>query len=151
MVKAILLDTTYLLPIFGVRIGLPRFEECFPKLLTKHTVLYNPLSIVEAKWIALRLAKRMGRIVLDRFRLGLKALQNDDRLRPTEVTSYEIEEIADSLIPYLSDYFDRIILSTAYVHGYALLTEDEEIVNVVRKGIVSLELLKWSDILNTTC
>jgi len=54
----LLLDTTYLLPILGIRMSLKGFSELFPKLLDDYTVFYNPVSLVEAKWVMLRLAKK---------------------------------------------------------------------------------------------
>ncbi len=76
----LVLDTTYLLPIFGVGIRLKRFQTVFPKLLEEYRVLYNPVSIVEAKWIVLSLARREPNKrlkLLKRFRKGLNA--NPDR------------------------------------------------------------------------
>ena len=120
MAKPLLVDTTYLLSIFSIRVDLPRCEEIFPKLVSRRTVFYNPLPVVEARWIALRLAKKLGSHVLERFRLGGKALLNDGRSRPTSTTSYKIVSIANSSILHLSDYFDRMIVVTAYTYSCTL-------------------------------
>ena len=45
----LLLDTTYVLPIFGLNIELRDFEKTFLKLLKSYSVMYNPISLVEAK------------------------------------------------------------------------------------------------------
>ncbi len=146
MLKALLVDTTYLLPIFGIRVDLPRYEELFPKLLSKAMVFYNPISLIEIKWIALKLAKKLGNVVLERYRIGLRALLNDDRLRPTQLTNHDIETVADSLIPHLGDYFDRLIVATAYVNGYALLTEDRQISELAERGVIGLEVVSWDNV-----
>jgi hypothetical protein len=53
----ILLDTTYFLPLFGIKIKLKNFENVFPKILSNYKVMYNPISFIEAKWIILKLLK----------------------------------------------------------------------------------------------
>jgi len=61
MDRALMLDTTYLLPLFGIDVPLQRYSEIFPKLVTQYEVWYTPLSLVEAKWIILKLVKRETR------------------------------------------------------------------------------------------
>jgi len=127
----ILLDTSYLLPLFGVSVDLETFNELFPKLLEKFEVLYNPVSLVEGKWIVLKIAFRQPSLkdrLLKAYRLGLKSLLSDDRLKQTELTSPEMEEVADVLLEKgVRDYFDRVIYATAVVREATLLTEDREL------------------------
>ena len=135
--EELVLDTTYLLPIFGIDVRLKGFGELFPRLLASYAVLYNPVSLVEAKWIVLKLVKKEPQkrdILLGRFRRGLEALLRDDRLGQTELTSPEIEEVADLLLTRtgIADYFDRLIYATAASRGSVLLTEDEELARVAR-------------------
>lgn len=44
---SLLLDTTYILPIFGIKVKLKDFEKVFPKLLNERSVMYTPISIVD--------------------------------------------------------------------------------------------------------
>ncbi len=143
----VLLDTTYLLPILGINVKLKNFEHYFRRLLKKYRVVYNPASLIEAKWIALHLAKKFGSHILERYRLGLRALSSDPRISPTVITNYEIEEVADKLIDVLSDYFDRIILATAYVNRYTLLSEDEAIHKVAAQYL-GMRVLNWEEIVS---
>ena len=55
MVEPLLLDTTYLLPVFGIDVGLARFETRFPEMLDEDDIRYNPVSLLEAKWMHLRI------------------------------------------------------------------------------------------------
>jgi len=149
----LLLDTTYLLPVFGIGIKLRKFSEVFPKLLSKYSLLYNPVSLVEAKWIIISQSKRMPskrEMFLRRFRKGLKALLSNAKFSQTALTNAEIEEIADRLLVEfkIPDYFDRIIYATAVHYNIILLTEDEKLHNIAKskhapkpKGI-----LKWEHI-----
>ncbi len=126
----LLLDTTYLLPMFGVGVGLEGFEERFPNLLETHSVSYNPVSLVEAKWVVLKLGRKRAadrERLLERYRLGLRVLLADGRLRQTSLTSEAAERVADGLLLESGsrDYFDRTIYGTACASSSLLLTEDE--------------------------
>lgn len=149
----LVLDTTYLLPIFGIGVELEGFETLFPELLVEYEALYNPLSVVEAKWISLKLGRsdpsRRERL-LAAFTKGLKALLGDERLKQTELTNPEIEKTADILLlnAGVRDYFDRMIYATAVSRGASLLTEDEELKELARVEDVPKprEVLTWSDL-----
>ncbi len=148
----LLIDTTYLLPVFGVSTGLENYEQLFPMLLNKYSVLYNPISTVEAKWIILKLARReaRGQRLLTRFREGLKALLSDKRLSQSVLTNHEIEEIADILLvkEEVKDYFDRLIYATAAHHNAILLTEDKKLLRITRQGNLPKpkKALNWSEL-----
>ncbi len=148
------IDTTYILPLFGVRAGLESFEEVFPKFLSSFEVYYSPLSLVEAKWIVLRLARRLsyevrGRL-LHEYRLGLDTLLYDSRLKQTVITNSDIEEIADKLLDLgVHDYFDRMIYATACYYRAVLLTEDDDLHDVYAKVDGSLRparIVRWSKV-----
>jgi hypothetical protein len=128
----LLLDTTYLLPAFGVQMQLEGFEERFPKVLKTYSVSYNPISLVEAKWVILRLGRKRAADrgeLIERYRLGLKVLLADERLKQTSLTSEAVERVADGLLVDngTKDYFDRTIYGTACASNSLLLTEDEEL------------------------
>ena len=151
--EELVLDTTYLLPIFGISIKLEGFEEFFPELLAEYAVLYNPVSLVEAKWIVLKLAKREPQkrgTLLERFRRGLEALLHDERLGQTELTNPDIEEVADLLLTRagVADYFDRLIYATAASRRSVLLTEDEELARVARRGDLPApkKVIRWDGV-----
>jgi len=133
-VAEILLDTTYLLPVFSVDVGLKGFKKYFPKLLVEHEVYYSPASLVEAKWIVLALVKRGVEGLLEAYRVGLRALLSDVRLRQTPLTTPEVEEVADEALKEgLKDYFDRLLFATAACLDLVLLTEDEELHELLRR------------------
>jgi len=150
MVK-ILLDTTYLLPLFGVDVGLEDFKMLFPKLLNTYNVMYNPISLVEAKWIILGLTRKdeMLRLkMLKRYVQGLKSILLDKRLKATELTNPSIEEFADELLlnNKLNDYFDRIIYSTAKHYNATLLTEDEKLIEISKTSNLKVKAIRWRKI-----
>jgi hypothetical protein len=149
----LLLDTTYLLPVFGVGTDLKRFADVFPRLLKGYSVVYQPLSLVEAKWVIFRLAKTAGvpreELFLS-YRRGLRTLQNETRMRPSQLTDDSVEELADSLLVQenIVDYFDRMMFATATVRGSILLTEDETLHELAsRRGSDgTFRAKRWSEV-----
>ncbi len=128
----LLLDTTYLLPAFGIGLELDDFGKTFSRILGEHTVLYNPVSLIEAKWTVLRMCRNepgLRRSLLERYRLGLRATLGDERLKQTALTDETVERTADSLLVEngVRDYFDRTIYATACARNCILLTEDREL------------------------
>ena len=151
----LLLDTTYLLPLFGVGVKLEGFTNLLPGILNEYTVLYNPISIVESKWIVLRLMRRhpsMRENLLITFRDGLRVLLESEKLVQTSLTSPEVEEVADRLLIEggVKDYFDRIIYATAVKHNLTLLTEDKDLLKLtlIKEMPKPKKVIKWSELTN---
>ncbi len=149
----LLLDTTYLLPSFGVALRLDGFQERFPLMLENMNVHYNPISLVEAKWVILRLVREQvadHKKWLDAYKQGLGVLLSNDRLVETELTSEEIESVADGLFLQHSvkDYFDRIIYATACSTNRVLVTEDEKLHSFKERTDLPRpkNILSWKDL-----
>ena len=151
----LLLDTTYLLPAFGIALPLESFSERFPSILKAYSVSYNPISLVEAKWVVLRLSRQRpadrGKL-LDSYRLGLRVVLADERLKQTDLTSESVERVADGLLIDMrsGDYFDRMIYGTACALDGLLLTEDNELLALKTNKDVPQpkNVLAWKDLLN---
>ncbi len=149
----LLLDTTYLLPIFGVSVGLKNFDKSFGKLLRSFSLHYNPASMIEAKWTVLKLARtnpEKREALFTAYRTGLKVLAADDRLKETALTNDVVENVADQLLTKeeVKDYFDRLIYGTAADRGCALLTEDERLLKLKRRETPRpSEVLAWKNVL----
>ncbi len=108
------------------------FDKAFEKLLDSFSVDYNPASLIEAKWILLKLGRmNTGKreALFNAYRTGLKVLVADGRLKETTLTNDVVETVADELLTKeeVKDYFDRLIYGTAADRGCALLTEDEKL------------------------
>ncbi len=148
----ILLDTTYFLPVFGVSVRLKDFDKAYGKLLDSYSAIYNPASLIEAKWVLLKLARlNPGRreALLTAYRAGLKALASDGRLKQTPLTNARVEGVADQLLASgMKDYFDRLIFATAADQGCVLLTEDEALAGLRRREKPRpSKVMTWKDVL----
>ncbi len=152
MAEPLLLDTTYLLPVFGIDVGLASFESKFPKTLDEYDVRYNPVSLLEAKWICLRIGRHSNRDkLLERYRSGLSAVMADKRMSQTRFTDGTIELIADRLLTdnRVNDYFDRMIYATAATENSHLLTEDKVLLGLTdtKREPVPRSILSWKGLL----
>ena len=153
----LLLDSSYLFPIFGIELEYQKFESVFPTLPEKYLVKYNPVSLIEAKWYVLRKSKKkdkdQGDILFQSYREGLLSLQRDQKLESTPLTNEHIEELSDSLLTKfdIRDYFDRLIYSTAADLQCALITEDASLHEIFRRTNNNLtkpkQMMKWKDLL----
>jgi hypothetical protein len=150
----LLLDTTYLLPIFGISVGLKNFDDAFERMLSSFSVLYNPASLIEAKWTVLKLSRSNSEnkaALFKAYRTGLKTLLADDRLEQTFLTNDAVEAVADDLLTRdgVKDYFDRLLYATAADEGCSLLTEDEKLSKLKKLDTPRpREVLAWSDIVS---
>ncbi len=57
----LLLDSSYLFPIFGVGLEYRDSESIFFKLPDEYSVKYSPVSLIEAKWYVLKQSKKKGK------------------------------------------------------------------------------------------
>ncbi|MGI0084963.1 MAG: PIN domain-containing protein [Nitrososphaerales archaeon] len=153
MVDSLVLDTTYLLPIFGLESRLPHFNDSFRRLLTDYEVRYNPVSLLEAKWLVLRLAKKKRgdlETFLKYYREGIGAIEKEEKIRQTAFTDENVEELSDKVLidAKLGDYFDRQIYSTASRLNCLLLTEDERLHKLYETLALRRPkgMLKWKDV-----
>ena len=151
----LLLDTTYLLPAVGVDIQLGGFGTDFPKMLERFRVFFNPVSLIEAKWIILKACRRersaeARRRLLERYRTGISALLRDSRLEQTALTSPAVEQVADTVLVEdgLDDYFDRMIYATACERRSVLLTEDRELKKLepTKSGAKPKNVVRWATV-----
>ena len=116
-----LLDTSFLLPVFGVDIDVPDVRNQLLRLSRKFTLLINSLSILEAKWIILKLSRRKPE-VLESFRDGLNLVVRGGEFRVVPFYLPEIDAVATDIYVHHRDYIDCSILASAYVEADLLVT-----------------------------
>ena len=126
------MDTTYLLPAIGVSIkGLPK--DALVKLMQKgHQISISNISVFE---LSAKGAKHVatGTLSAERVTRGIRAIVYDERITVVPMHDSSVLLTAFKLRRLLSDFIDRLILSSAINQNDAVVTEDKEIQNLKRK------------------
>ncbi len=127
--RGILLDTTYLLPVFGIDIGVDSassIQATLTRLVERGTTIYvSDLSPFEAFIKSYRIAEKLrderGK---EEARLGLLFVVKGDWVTRIDHKDEEIIEEAYRIRLKHKDPFDCFIFATAKVHKVPLVTED---------------------------
>ncbi len=151
----LLLDTTYFLPVIGIRVkNIPK--GALGELLKRnYNVFVSEISIFElsakgAKYVAER------KLPPDRVLRGIRAILYEDKLVKIPIHESRGLLTAFKLKRMLPDFIDCIILSSAIVNCEVLITEDEDVHRLKEnKGFCELltltkpefKILRVSDIL----
>jgi PIN domain nuclease of toxin-antitoxin system len=137
----LLLDTTYLLPVFGIDIGVDSassIQETLSRLVETGTVLYiSDLSPFEAFIKAYRIAEKLkderGK---QEAKLGLLFVARGDWATKVDHEDDEIIEEAFKIRLKHKDPFDCFIFATAQVRKVPLVTEDRAAPQFIGEGLV---------------
>jgi PIN domain nuclease of toxin-antitoxin system len=137
----LLLDTTYLLPVFGIDIGVDSassIQETLSRLVETGTVLYiSDLSPFEAFIKAYRIAEKLkderGK---QEAKLGLLFVARGDWITKIDHEDDEIIEEAFKIRLKHKDPFDCFIFATAQVRKVPLVTEDRVAPQFIGEGLV---------------
>lgn len=126
----LLLDTTYLLPAIGVAVrSLPRtvIQDLRGR---RHDISICTITIFE---LAAKGAKfvRDGKLNEDRVREGIQAILNDEAISQVQFQDPDVLARAMSIRTELDDFIDCLILSSAATAADALVSEDEQIQDIV--------------------
>ena len=154
-VDKILLDTTYLLPLFEIEVD--KFSKKDLELLLESNIelFYNPISLIEIKWVLIKIAKQ------DKKKLEhLREIYNESvdhllysgEIKPTILLDGKISHLEDILYDAgIKDYFDRVIVATAKVLTGKLLTEDKNLTKLLKnvKEFTDLEVLNWQQLIKS--
>jgi len=142
----VLLDTTYILPAFGIYVDIaPKneikiiLEKCIEKGVTLNI---SEISLFEAyvKTIAVAKKKKLPDL-FKKAANGIFAVINDTTLNKIGYCELEILEIASNILKTHNDPFDAIIFATAIVRDMSLATEDSD----AKKFVPNDEILSWRD------
>ncbi len=119
----ICLDSSYLLPIFGI--GLKNIpNDIIVKLLNEgHKLLISEISIFECIAKAAKLASS-GELSLERLIKGLLGVTYSQSLIKINIFDGDLIRIAATTRRFIGDFIDCIVLATAAMQADILLTED---------------------------
>ncbi len=161
MKTKILLDTTYLLPIFGVSVDIKNFSSDFNKVIDESSVQASSLSLLEIKFKILKLSRTIPKLK-ERYLEGIKSIHLAKEIDIINFYLPEIEEASIDLYKHHKDVFDCVILATALKYSDILVTEDVVIHSLAKqiqreKGEIrpktfhkKLETITWKKLIQST-
>ncbi|OLS12196.1 MAG: hypothetical protein RBG13Loki_4198 [Promethearchaeota archaeon CR_4] len=157
MIARCFIDTTYLMPLFGLNPSIQHLNDQLLQILRldRFTFLYSAVSLIEIKWQVMHLGKHGHAIdQLERqFSLALSSLKIDPRHECVDFLNADINDLSYELRKLgHNDYFDTIIASSALWEAEIFITEDAPLKKVCQKYIESnqsseikkIEILDWN-------
>ncbi|MGQ4834202.1 MAG: type II toxin-antitoxin system VapC family toxin [Candidatus Asgardarchaeia archaeon] len=152
---AVVLDTTYILPLFNVETKKFGKKSLLELLTFQNVDLIIPTQlIIEAKWVIIGLIKQ--RKITDKekalrdFSDGLLQIKYGNKFLLTDIIDVHIDQAESKLFlsENIRNYFDRVLLASAIELGDILLTEDLELLNLrdLNKRYNDLLILNWNEL-----
>ena len=150
-INSIILDTTYVLPLFGIKIELSlKFEEQIKILwkngINEYKVFLPSVCLIETVFKLLNEYRKKNNFnILDRYQLILPTILNS----PIDMFNPELNSKA-SLIASLIRHSDHLDFMDCWIAGAAvalegiLLTEDKELEKVLRTIPETKAIIIWS-------
>jgi len=146
--KKVMVDSTYLLPLVGVRVAdLP--ENPLSSLIDLgFNVKINEISLFEAVGKAMREVVRAANreSAVKTVEVGVKSLLLDEGIEKLPIC--ELYTVSSALKLYeggLHDLPDCFIAASASVHTGLLLTESDDVKCIVKKVNIPLKIFKWRE------
>jgi predicted nucleic acid-binding protein len=150
-----LFDSTYILPWFGINVNIPHLKESLKEVLASRTgeIAVTSCSLIEGKWKAIRAyQKENNPAYLERSNKALQAFavgRYFQVINPWEVP--EVSSLADELLKQgHNDYMDCWIAGTAKNRGVALISEDDDLRQLISTISTwsTLNIINWNEFLS---
>jgi len=146
-----LLDSTYIMPFFGINVKISNLNSDLTKILTEKggKIYITTCSLIEAKWKSIRNFSRSGNIsYLKRANKVLESFQHNKYIKILDPWFIkDASKWADQLlIEGHLDYMDCWIAGTAKAKNLTFVSEDESLINLIKKldDWKSLICVNWS-------
>jgi len=149
--NSVMLDTTYVLPLFGIKVNLfEDFKEEFRQLwkngLKRYDVYLPSICFIETMFKLLNeYRKKEDMSILERYQVILPTVLNS----PIKIFNPEIDMKSSSAASIIRssghlDYMDCWIAGSAVSINSILLTEDKELINILKIIPETKKLIIWS-------
>ena len=149
--NSVMLDTTYVIPLFGIKVNLfEDFKEEFRQLwkngLKRYDVYLPSICLIETMFKLLNeYRKKEDMSILERYQLILPTVLNS----PIKIFNPEIDIKSSSIASIIRssghlDYKDCWIAGSAVSINSILLTEDKELINILKSIPETKKLIIWS-------
>jgi len=141
----VLLDTSFVLPSFGIETGREVLEGLKRLVNVKAEIYYSTFSILESLWVATRLSK--GRTFdADRFDLGLRSILESGKYREVREDAVTFNEALRLRTLGHNDMVDNILYASSVAFNLKFLTLDDELYDFVRAKRLSNSIISPRDI-----
>lgn len=151
------IDTSFLMPFFGLNIRIPTVKVDLENLIRKGTVVaYSIVSITEC-WFLIIKAIRQGAPkddVINRYVQAINMLHKNTKLVSVSPTRQDIANLQTKVYSLNHrDYFDQIIIASALSTSKKLITMDTQYTKLIAELKINYanlftefeELMTWSD------
>lgn len=149
--KSLILDTTFILPLFGIKIKMnDNFENDLKQVwkneIKGYDVFLPSICLIETTFKLLNVYKKnQDYSILDRYQKILPTLLN----LPINIFNCELNPKASKIASIIrhsghSDFMDCWIAATAVVLDGVFLSEDLELKNILKKIPETKDLIIWS-------
>lgn len=156
------LDTTFLMPLFGIEPSIPNLKREFLEVLKANDFKFSfsVVSIIEIKWQVMKLI-RLGtdaEKLEKKFSQALISLKEDERYQSIELIDSKINDLSFEFRKLgHKDYFDTVIASSALWETEILITEDNSLKEVIKDyfeknrnpPVKLIKLLSWYEFFET--
>ncbi len=156
------LDTTFLMPLFGLEPSIPNLKREFLEILEANdfTFRFSVVSIIEIKWQVIKLI-RLGtdaEKLEKKFSQALISLKEDERYKPSDLIDSKINDLSFELRKLgHEDYFDTVIASSALWESEIFITEDNPLKEIItyyfeknnNPPVKLIKLLSWQEFFET--
>lgn len=147
-----LLDSTYIMPFFGINVNIPDIKKDLAKILSANPskIFTTTCSLIEAKWKAIRNYLKSGdRTHLKRANHALESFQQNKYISLIDAWFVrDASNWADQLLMEgHQDYMDCWIAGTAKVKNLVLVTEDRPLCELIKTlpSWQTLTYLNWTN------
>jgi len=141
----VLLDTSFILPSFGIETGkevldgLGRLED------VKAGIYYSRFSILESLWVIARISKG-GAFDADRFDLGLRSILESGKYEEVREDTGAFTEALKLRLLGHNDMVDNILYACSVAFNLKFLTLDDELNDFVQAKRLINTIISHKDI-----
>jgi len=147
-----LLDSTYLMPFFGINVDIPNIKTDMAKILSQGSekLFVTSCSLIEAKWKAIRNYLKSGdKSYLERANEAFDSFHQNRYIKLIDAWFIiDASKWADQLlIEGHQDYMDCWIAGTAMARNLVLVSEDQPLYELIKrvKSWKSFTCITWKE------
>lgn len=146
----LLLDTTYLLPAVGVKLGGELDRTLVAAQDAGHEVWISDITVFELLAKGAKLVEA-GKLSEERLALGVRGILADGSIRKASAYEEDVAETSVKLRRYHRDFVDCLIVASALEHCDGLVTEEEfedepDLVRFIEEMSPSFRVLKAKEL-----